>query len=100
MAKGDTDPAWSPDGGSISFVRRRQGASVGDIWVMNPTGGGGGGCGCPHPEMQGRHTACGAAARNPQSMSAPKRKLIALIAAAAPVVAAILVAMQASGHSG
>ncbi len=35
---GDTDPAWSPDGSKIAFVRFREGGA--GIWVMNADGTG------------------------------------------------------------
>lgn len=35
---GDTDPAWSPDGSKIAFVRFREGGT--GIWVMNADGTG------------------------------------------------------------
>jgi hypothetical protein len=35
---GDTDPAWSPDGSRIAFVRFREGGA--GIWVMNADGTG------------------------------------------------------------
>jgi TolB protein len=35
---GDTDPAWSPDGSKIAFVRLREGGA--GIWVMNADGTG------------------------------------------------------------
>jgi Tol biopolymer transport system component len=35
----DTDPAWSPDGSTIAFVRYRSAqAQIGDIWLMTPSG--------------------------------------------------------------
>jgi dipeptidyl aminopeptidase/acylaminoacyl peptidase len=33
----DTDPAWSPDGQSIVFVRTG-GEAMGDLWIMGATG--------------------------------------------------------------
>lgn len=33
----DTDPAWSPDGTRIAYVRHREGSST-DIWLMDPDG--------------------------------------------------------------
>jgi len=58
------------------------------------------GFGWPHPETQGRRTATEDRLRDPADMSCAKRKLFALLVAAAPVVAAILVALNAGSHGG
>ena len=36
----DADPAWSPDGRWIAYVRRLPGDTIREIWIMRPDGSG------------------------------------------------------------
>jgi hypothetical protein len=56
--------------------------------------------GYPHPETPAFRTGTREGIDDPAGMSGKKGKLIALLAAAAPLVAAILVALNAGTHGG